>query len=140
MTWTSRVIQRAAAGELPPVPRFRGQTRVLDGHPDGEVIQALERVALEAERVVDRIVEEASDAGRARPGGLRFEVQRLTHHAGFPEEIPVKRGAVLVEARAELGDHPETEKPIACDVLVAAQTRRERPGIAASQTHERQNV
>ena len=46
-----------------------------------QVIQALERVICEAQDVVDGIVVEAADAGAARAGGLRLEVERLADDA-----------------------------------------------------------
>src|SRR2546426_6292785 len=90
-----------ASAQFPFVPGFGREPRVLDRHPHREVIEALERMSLEPEQVVYRVVVEASDAGCAPASGLGFEIQRLTHHAGLPEEIPVEGWTVVVEARGE---------------------------------------
>src|SRR5262249_49389430 len=106
-------------GGLPVVSRLGRQTRVLHPRADGEVIQALKRVTREAEHVVDGIVVEAPDAGAARAGGLRFEIQHLADDARFPEEMAIERRAELVEARVEVRDHAEAEISVARDLLVA---------------------
>src|SRR4051812_33705902 len=84
--------------DFPRVPGFGGQPRIVDSRPDREVIQALKPVALQTERLVDRIVIETADPGPACARRLSLEVERLPQHTALPEEVPVKRGAEFLEA------------------------------------------
>src|SRR5207249_3188611 len=97
-----------ATRSSPRITRLGRQARVLDRNPDREVIQRLERVIGQAEDLVDRIVVKAADAGAARAGGFGGEVQHLTDNPRFPEQVTIERRAERVEARVELGDHPQT--------------------------------
>jgi len=65
--------------------RMRSQAGVVDVLPDGEVVKALKRQAVDSQDVVHRVVEEATDPGRADAGSFRFQVQHLAQHTGFPE-------------------------------------------------------
>lgn len=73
---------------LPVVPGPSRESGILERSADGEVVQALKGPPLQPERLVHRIVVEASDPRRTRTHDLRFEIQRLPDDAGLPEEVP----------------------------------------------------
>ena len=47
----------------------RGQSEIINWAADGEVIEALKGIGLNAEEVVKDVVEVAADSGRTDPGG-----------------------------------------------------------------------
>src|SRR5262245_7170430 len=104
------------------------------------MVERLESVIDESEHLVNRIVEEAADAGAARALGFGGEVEHLADDAGFPEQVTVERRPELGEAGVELRDHAEAEEAVGRDLLVAAHPRGETAGVAARQSVERQMV
>src|SRR5262245_14506316 len=101
----------------------RGQSAqpgIIEGAADGEVIEALKGVGFDAEKVVKHIVEVAANTGRADAGCFRFQVKRLTEHAGLPEKSPVPPRAPVTDRVAELGDHAEAESAVRGYFLVTA--------------------
>src|SRR5262249_46499324 len=97
-----------------------GQTGIIDRTADGEVIEALKGIGLNAEEVVKDVVEVAADTGRTDAGGLRFQVKHLTKHPRFPEKSPVPPRASTTDRVADLGEHAEAESAVGGDLLVAA--------------------
>src|SRR5206468_12719886 len=94
----------------------------------------------ETQHVVDGVVVETADAGAARTGSFGLEIEHVSDHAGFPEQMTVERRAELIEAGAEFGEHAEAEEPVRGDILIAADSGREPPAVAASQTHQRYRI
>src|SRR5262249_7447829 len=119
-------IASSFGGYLPRVPRLCREPRVFDRDSDREVIQALEGVIAKAEDVVHGIVVETADAGAACASGFGFEIEHLSHDPRFPEQAAVERVAERSQRRVEVGNHAEAEEPVSRDVLVAAQTPRQR--------------
>ena len=93
------------------------EAMVFDRGADGEMVEGLELVVCEAHEVVDRVVEEATDAGGPESVGFGFEVEDLADHAGFPVEMPVKVGGFF-NAAPEVRDHPQGEGAISGNVLL----------------------
>tara|TARA_B100000446_G_C10372337_1_gene277125 strand:- start:105 stop:395 length:291 start_codon:yes stop_codon:yes gene_type:complete len=81
------------------------------------VIEILVRAIAEAQYSVHRVVEEASDARTPNTGSFSFQIEYLAYHAGFPEQPRVKPWTVACQRCFVLCNHPETETPIASDVL-----------------------
>src|SRR5689334_15470470 len=102
------------------IRRQRGQPGILDGPADGEVIEVLERDSVQAEQVVEGVVEVAADAGPADAGGLGFQVEDLAEDAGLPEEVAIPPGASVPDRAAEVSDHPQAEGAVGGDLLMAA--------------------
>ena len=65
------------------------QPDVLHRTADGEMVEALPVVPDQTERTVQHIIEVATDAGAANPGGLGSQIEGLTDQAGFPKQFPV---------------------------------------------------
>src|SRR5688572_7311686 len=68
------------------IGRQGGEAWVLHWPAYCKVIQALPVPALQTEQAVHLIVEEATDAGGAHAGCLRFQVEHLPDQAAFPEQ------------------------------------------------------
>src|SRR5258707_13066813 len=115
------------------VRRMGPQARVLNRRADGEVIQVVEAVALQAEQAVKRVVEIAAEAGRANAGRLRLQVKDGPECAGFPEEAAIPPRAFLSYAVAELRDHAKAERSVRRDLLVTAHRLRHLPQVALRQ-------
>jgi len=77
--------------------------------------------ARQSQHLVDRIVIEATDAGRASAGGLRFEIEDLPDQATLPEETTVEPVTMLAQRRLYARDHAQAEEPVGRDVLIARQ-------------------
>src|SRR3954468_5248473 len=123
-------ISLASGARLPSVARLGGEPPVFDRCADGEVIQALECMTAQAEDVVHRVVVEAADAGAAHTGGLRGKIQRLSDEPRLPEQMAVEAGPERVQAGVEVGNHRDAEVTVTGDVLVAADTARQRAAVA----------
>ena len=93
------------------IRRQGGQPVILKGAADGEVIEALKGISLNAEQVVNNVVEVAADAGRTDAGRLRFQVQHLAQHSRLPKQTPVPPWAPVTDRVAKLGEHAEAERP-----------------------------
>jgi len=78
---------------------------------------------------MDGIVEVAADTCRANARVFGLKVKHLAHHAGLPEQVSVKRGAVRGQAVPVVRDHSQAECSITGDVLAAGDGGRERPTI-----------
>src|SRR6202043_3038787 len=91
------------------------QPTILDRNAHREVVQTLKGMVFEAEHVMDGVIVKAADAGRARAGRFRFQVQNLPDEAGLPEEVTVERLAVLAQARVELRNHAQAEEAVGRD-------------------------
>src|ERR1051325_3815516 len=101
------------------------------------MVERLELEVPEAEHLVDRVVEEAADPGRAHAGGFGFEVEHLPEESGLPKKAAVERRPVLYQRRLILGEHAERERAIAGDVLAAAHLGGEQARVAALEEEER---
>ena len=97
-----------------------GQPGIIDGAADGEVIEALKGIGLNAEKVVKHVVEVAAHAGGTNALCLRFQVKHLTKHPGLPEKSPVPPRAPVTDRVAKLGEHAEAKSAVRGDLLVAA--------------------
>src|SRR4051812_25036103 len=97
---------------LPWIARLGGEPRILDRHTDREVVKNLKGMTSEAEQIVDGIVVVAADAGAAGAGRFGGEIQRLSHHAGFPEQMPVEGFTELLKAAVEVRKHAEAEETV----------------------------
>ena len=87
------------------IRRQRGQPRIINGPARCEMIEGLELSIFKAQDIMDRVVEEAADAGRPHAGRFRFQIKDLSYQARLPEEPPVKPGAMRLQRALEFGDH-----------------------------------
>jgi hypothetical protein len=88
---------------------------------------------------VHGIIVVAANPRGARPGGFGFKIEHLSHHARLPEQVTIERRTERLQAHVKVGEHPEAEETVSRDVLVAADPRPERAGIAARQAPKRQS-
>lgn len=72
------------------------------------------------------IVEKAADAGDAKAGGFRLQVQNLPQQTGFPEQFPV-RPRLALERTGELGQNADREAGIGGNILMAGNDPRGAP-------------
>lgn len=80
------------------VRRQRLQAWIVDGTADCEMVDDLEPVVLVAtHHLVGLVVEESTDARRADPSGLGFEVERLADESGLPVQSAVEPRAIVLE-------------------------------------------
>src|SRR5215471_8376984 len=94
----------AALAARRSVGRQGRQTRVVDRAAGGEVIERLPRtVAGQAERAMQRVVEEAADTGRTDARGLGLEVEHLPDRPAFPVQLAI----APKPADGEVGEHRE---------------------------------
>src|SRR5207247_2172854 len=107
---------------------------------DREVIESLKRMTTEAEHVVNGIVVEASDACATCAGSFGRKVQPLPHEARFPEQMAIERRSELLQARVELGHHPQAEKTVRSDFLIAAHALGKAAAVARRQPKKRESV
>src|ERR1022692_4178372 len=78
---------------------------------------------------MDGIVEVAADTCRANARLFSLKVKHLAHHAGLPEQVAVKRGAVRGQAVHVVRDHSQTECSVTGDVLAAGDGGRKRATV-----------
>ena len=71
------------------------------------MIQRLQGQVLDAHHFVNRIVEEAADAGAPHTCGFRFQIQDLPDQARLPEQAWIPPGAALPQAPFEFRQHAE---------------------------------
>jgi hypothetical protein len=62
---------------------------VPDRRSDGEMVKVLEGIIIQAEDVMNDIVEETSHPRPPHSAGLGIEIEHLPDHAGFPVKPPV---------------------------------------------------
>ena len=101
------------------VRRRGAQSQILDWAADGEVVEALPVVAGQTERAVQHIIEVAADAGAANTRSLGRQIQGLADHSRFPEQFAISRRTALPQDRLEPSQHPQTERTIGGNVLMA---------------------
>ena len=101
------------------VGRQGGESLIVHGFTDGEVIQALVLVICQAQYVVNRIVKETPDTGSPHAVGFGIQIQDLADHAAFPEKLAVGIGSIG-DRFPESGDHSQGEGTVPGDILVAA--------------------
>jgi ribosomal protein L35AE/L33A len=97
------------------------QSRIENGAPDAELIEALELAADETEGSVHGVVEKAADPRGLKADGFGFQIEQLPEETAFPMERSVEPGTQLSEARLECGDHRHAEDAVGGDVLYASQ-------------------
>ena len=102
------------------------------------MVEVLKPVALQTEQVVKDIVEVAADSRPANTSRLGFEIEDLAQDACLPVKVPIPPRPALPDRRTEVGDHPEAERTIGGDLLMATDDPRHVPEVAAGQEEERQ--
>src|SRR4051812_7868237 len=90
-------------------------------------------MARESEHVVDGIVIEAADAGRARTSGFGFQIQHLADYAALPEQPTIEPLAAAPERLLDTGDHGEAEESVLRDLLVARHAIGRTPDVERDQ-------
>ena len=78
-----------ATGNEVYIWRRGAQPQVLNGTADGEVIKALPIVARQTERVVQHIIQVASNARAAHTGCFGGQIQGLANYPSLPEQFAV---------------------------------------------------
>jgi len=86
------------------VARSSHQAAVLDRPPHREVVEGLKLIALDAEQIVEGIVEITSDS-RVTDGG-RLRLQDLTEQSRFPEQPTVTPRTEATNAWANSASMP----------------------------------
>ncbi len=81
-------------GDFRRIRRQRGQASVLHGSADGKVVQGLVLPVVEAEEIVNWVVEKAADPGAPDTSSLGFKIENLTDHSGLPKKPSVDPGAM----------------------------------------------
>ena len=81
------------------------------------MVEVLVRVVLETKHVMHWVIEVAPDASTPHAGRFRFQIEHLPDHASFPEQARIEPGTVSFQRVLVGRDHPQTEAPIAGDVL-----------------------
>jgi signal transduction histidine kinase len=103
----------STAGSARFIRRPRLQSMIVDRHPDGKVIEALELMVAEPQRLMDRIIEVAADTrGPCTPRfGLR--IQHLTHNARLEHGRSTARNETLAVGDLFSRCRPRLEQRIA---------------------------
>src|SRR5688572_27688477 len=137
--WLGRCPQN---GLLAPIQMSIGrksrQPGVFYRTADRKVIQTLKLIALQAEEVMERIVEIAPDSGTPKTGGFSLQIQHMAEHTGLPEKPSIPPRTLRTNAFFELCNHPEAECARSSNFLVATYTLGLRSEIAINKFEERQ--
>ena len=83
------------------------QAAILHRPTNRKMIERLNGQALNADDLMDRIIEEAADARRAHSCRFRFQIQDLAEQSCFPKHAWIPPGASLPQDPLELGQHAE---------------------------------
>ena len=103
-----------------------------------KVIQTLKLIALQAEEVMERIVEIAPDSGAPKTGGFSLQVQYMAEHTGLPEKPSIPPCTLRTNALFELCNHPEAECARSRNFLVTTYTLGFRSEISGNKLEKRQ--
>ena len=82
------------------IGRIGGQPRILKRFSDGEMVETLIVIVAEAKDFMNGVIKKTADPGASDAVGFSFQIEHLSDHSGFPEQMPVAvrcRGDNLLE-------------------------------------------
>ena len=103
-----------------------------------KVIQTLKLIALQAEEVMERIVEIAPDSGAAKSGGFSLQIQYMAEYTSLPEKPSIPPRTFRPNALFELCNHPEAEYAGSSNFLVTTYTLGLRSEVSVNEFEKRQ--
>ena len=120
------------------VSRKSHQARVFYRTANRKVIETLKLCALQAENMMESIVEITPNSGAPQAGGLSLQIQDVAEYPGFPEESSIPPCTLGTNVLLKLRNHSEAEGARSGNFLVTTDTLGLRAEVTIYEFEKRQ--